>query len=416
MRGHHGVIITNNELPKSDHYDVVELHQHGVPRDNGDIKYPWVLGTDFEQCHEDLAKALRWIVSHVDDCGTLMLELPYPKYTPSSLLSLLRMVKEDLWVVSSEIHDNHALVIVRFYQPDPHAALQFHIDNRPEVGDTLSLIPLINKLQKTWPNCVITANNDRTYELSVLTLDEPPDGADGVLHQWTHRNEYGDYYRRVDDFYYYPIHLAEELGWLAPDECKQPPVPVVEGELRGAARKMLRHYKPKQYVVLAPQTNMPSRNWPGGQHRWRHIANWILNETDLKVVFVGTTPSNVFIENMAHRLKDLGGQTTIQELGTIIKNAKLVVGCDSSPIHLAMGHETRAVVLQGPTAKAPLFRYERVRSVSRRDGGCVNCYQQAPEEKYIEGKQPFLYTCGEIQQPPCMKNICTTQVLDVLRE
>lgn len=412
-----GVVVSNGEFPKSDNYDVIELHDQGNPGHNGDVKYPWVLGTMFEQAHESLATTIRWLIEHVEEDGVLMIHLEYPKHRPSQVLDLVKMLVENPWIITSELYESNTLLILRprFLLPD--SAVSFYIDNRYEIGDTLSLIPLVHRLQDQWPNCKITVHAD-PYKLlpkSVMVSPQLKSWTDGVLRQRTHKTEYGDYYRRADDFYFFPIRLAMLNGYLLPGEDEKPPVPKITGTLTSKVKDRLFKRGNHDFVVVAPEASTPLRQWP--MSRWKHVINWLLQNGE-RVVLVGKKKLEHDAGLWCNKLVNLGGMTEVRELSEIISRAKLVIGVDSSPGHLAMGHGVRSVLLQGMTAGAPLWRYEMVRPVTRKSG-CLNCYQKhEPGNVYIEGKQPMIYGCGPKHSDvldlhaECMLEISVMSVLD----
>jgi len=416
-RGKQGVVVTNaGGVPKSDDYDLIELHDHGSPSLDGDSKYPWVLGTMFEQLHESMAKTLRWVIEHVEDDGLLILHLPYPKHRPSQLLDMVSMLLPDPWIVSSELWNNQTLLVLRPTRPNKEANLTFYINNRHEVGDTISLIPLLDLLHTEWPNCQTVVRNDGYKLLSGKATVNPqiPERADAVLHQWTHQTEYGDYYRRSDDFYFFPIRLAVQNGLLPPGQNPKPPVPKIDGELSPKVRERLFKRGGTEYVVIAPEANQSLRQWP--KERWQHVVSWLL-ESGYKVVVVGRDKFEYEPKVWRNKFVNLCGVTTVLELAAVIRSAKLVVGVDSSPGHLAMGHGVRSVLLQGMTAGAPLWRYDLVRSVTRKNTECLNCYQKhEPGNLYIEGQQSVVYGCKPSTDTPCMREISVTSVIDALRE
>jgi glycosyltransferase involved in cell wall biosynthesis len=418
-RGRRGVVATNlSEYEGPVDFDLVSFSGSApTPLDKDDDRtYPWALATMVGSA-TDVPALLRWLIRRVEKTGVLMIELPYPKFKPSDVLRMLRMALLDLWVITSELKNGSTIVVVKLKHPDKQDAVGFYINNRTEVGDTMSLIPLCHELRREWPNCVIWVKEDPhgLLEGKALVSKEMNMASDGVLHQYTHRYEYGDYWRRTDDFYAYPIHLACNLGWLKDTECPEyPEVPAIEGEYRDTVRTRMKKAR-DGYIVVAPQTNFAPRDWSDA--RWIRVIRWLV-EHDNRVVVVGRNRMTVDVGPHHQKVINLAGFTNVKELGTIIKGATLLVGCDSSPVHMAMGHKVRAIVLQGPTAEAPLFRYDQVVSVHRKTG-CVNCYQRVGDDvPYIEGEQPSLYPeCNaNAGNTTCMDKISVMQVIDTLRE
>jgi len=95
------------------------------------------------------------------------------------------------------------------------------------------------------------------------------------------------------------------------------------------------------YIVIAPGPGAwPGRNW--NELRWRILCGQLLRTSP--VVLVGTGR-----EYQLPNTYDLRGQTSYLDLAAVIKNARMFVGIDSFPAHVAGAMETPRVVLFGIT-------------------------------------------------------------------
>lgn len=391
-KANRGLIVTDNPGEVPEDFDAEVTNQPSG-------QHHWVLVT---------TNAIQPSMGTVADLGYLIVCRPYPGNLPSEIAA---QVKDHWggagWLVAEEIKDGVSLVVVRLGAP---ANKVFYLDNRSEIGDTLSLVPLIKALQSEH-RCLVVVRDDphgllKSYGVEVSPY--VPTNCSGVWHQVPARHEYGDYYRRVDDFYHYPLHMAQLLGWLRADYPKQPEIPQVSEPLDQLESKL-----PKDYIVVAPEANFGPRTWP--KERWSRVVYWLL-EHGQSVVVLGRNGLKVRPGAYYKRYIDLNGKTTIKQAGEIIRRARLLVGCDSSPAHMAAGHGVRSIVVQGPTAGASTFRYDLQRSVHRLDDDCINCYQKAPGTPYREGEQPPLYACGNMQMPPCIDKISVGQVVSAIAE
>jgi heptosyltransferase I len=91
-------------------------------------------------------------------------------------------------------------------------------------------------------------------------------------------------------------------------------------------------------VVLLPGAGKENKLWP--VERWREVAK----RTNALVVW---GPGE---EPLARRISDnLAPPTNLRELAGYLKNAKLVLGADTGPLHLAAALGTKVVGLYGPT-------------------------------------------------------------------
>lgn len=95
---------------------------------------------------------------------------------------------------------------------------------------------------------------------------------------------------------------------------------------------------PTSDVIILPGAGKPNKLWPA--ERWREIAKntnaliaWGPNERSLA-------------ESIGGRLAP---PTNLRELASLLRSAKLVIGGDTGPLHLAAALGTRVIGLYGPT-------------------------------------------------------------------
>lgn len=99
---------------------------------------------------------------------------------------------------------------------------------------------------------------------------------------------------------------------------------------------------PLDYVVFHCKSNEVYKDW--NDKDWHMLANWINTEYDLPVVEVGL--QSVLVGH-AKGIIDLCSKTSLLETAEVIRRAKIFVGIDSGPGHLANAVETYGVVLLG---------------------------------------------------------------------
>ncbi len=111
-------------------------------------------------------------------------------------------------------------------------------------------------------------------------------------------------------------------------------------------------------IALHPFTSDPVKQWP--IERFKELAQRIVRELKVKVVFVGKVESEIGIGKGIGRenpeIIDLINKTSLAELAQVLKQCKLLVTCDSGPMHLAAAVGTPVVALfrndlPGKTAK-----------------------------------------------------------------
>jgi ADP-heptose:LPS heptosyltransferase/glycosyltransferase involved in cell wall biosynthesis len=219
-----------------------------------------------------------------------------------------------------------------------------------------------------------------------------------VFHQWTHKNEYGDYFRRKHHFYDYPIVLAQEIGWLPKrplppaEKIDLPPFPAYEID--------------EPFVAIVHEVGGVSRRWPMG--RWKRLIEWLKSE-GYNVAVVGKDPLG------SEEARDLTGTTVLESMG-IIQKAALCVCADTVAAHIASSVGTPCVVLMGPTDPEKVFLSDTVHLVYRADGGCINChFALRDDQPYREGEQLPIHTCDP-HNSDCMHKITVGQVIDAVSQ
>ena len=100
---------------------------------------------------------------------------------------------------------------------------------------------------------------------------------------------------------------------------------------------------PKKFIAIHCQSNQASRDWSA--EKWEELVYWILSQLiDYQVVEVGLS-SNLNIKN--DRYLNLCGKLNLLETAEVIRRAKLYIGIDSGPAHLANAVGTFGVIMIG---------------------------------------------------------------------
>jgi lipopolysaccharide heptosyltransferase II len=156
------------------------------------------------------------------------------------------------------------------------------------------------------------------------------------------------------------------------------------------------------YLAMAPGANSPLRRWPA--RRFGELAGAARNGLGIPTVFVGAPSDSVLCEEAeAHSGgagRSLAGRTSLRALAAVVGGARLFVGNDSGPLHIAAAAGTPVVGLFGPNSPdrfAPRGAPSRV--VARRPP-CSPCGQ------------------GECVGPdgPCMETIPVDEVSSALND
>jgi ADP-heptose:LPS heptosyltransferase len=129
-------------------------------------------------------------------------------------------------------------------------------------------------------------------------------------------------------------------------------------DLSWAAADISRFKLPPGFAVLVPGAapHRPEKRWPA-----QKFANLAVQLQDRSVV-VGTKPEAPFaaaIKSFAPLSLDLTGQTSLAELVSVLRQARLVIGNDTGPVHIAAALGVPTIVLfsnaSDPALTAPRY-------------------------------------------------------------
>ena len=100
---------------------------------------------------------------------------------------------------------------------------------------------------------------------------------------------------------------------------------------------------PEQYIAVSCTSNAEEKNWPADN--WTELANLVTEKLGIPVVEVGLVP---YITDKANqKYINLCGKLSILESAEVIRRAKLFIGIDSGPAHIANTVGTPGVILIG---------------------------------------------------------------------
>ncbi len=99
-------------------------------------------------------------------------------------------------------------------------------------------------------------------------------------------------------------------------------------------------------IAIHPFTSDPVKQWP--IERFRELARRIAEELKVKVVLIGkeegiASPSAR--NDSSNEITDLVNKTSLVELAQVLKQCRILISCDSGPMHLAAAVGTPVVAL-----------------------------------------------------------------------
>jgi len=135
----------------------------------------------------------------------------------------------------------------------------------------------------------------------------------------------------------------------------------------------------KPYVVFAVGANWENKRWR--TDFFAELGDWLYN---LKVIPVliggGETDFKIAADiyaAMQNSPVNLVNKTNLKQLAYVIENARLVIGGDTGPVHLAAGLKIRTLMLMGPTDANRNGPYGQIQNAIEVDRDCKGCWKRA---------------------------------------
>ncbi|EEG10240.1 putative lipopolysaccharide heptosyltransferase III [Pseudogulbenkiania ferrooxidans] len=137
-----------------------------------------------------------------------------------------------------------------------------------------------------------------------------------------------------------------------PDERALTLVPGANAEAVAGARLTALGLEPQRYILIHPTSRWLFKTWPV-----QHMASLIdaLTARGEQVLLTAAPdPAELAMleqiqQKLARPVASLAGQLTLKELAAVIDQARLFVGMDSVPMHMAAALQTPTVALFGPS-------------------------------------------------------------------
>ena len=107
---------------------------------------------------------------------------------------------------------------------------------------------------------------------------------------------------------------------------------------------------PNGYAALTPGSKWPTKVWPA--ERFGDVARVLSSEEGLPVLVLGSADERALAEEVVRRAGGgvvAAGRVGLGETAALLASARLMIGNDSGPTHIAMAAGTPTVAIFGPT-------------------------------------------------------------------
>lgn len=129
------------------------------------------------------------------------------------------------------------------------------------------------------------------------------------------------------------------------------------------------------FVAVAPGAKGILKRWP--EDAFAILCDRIISETGHAVVLVGLGEDADIVKRILKKVRtkpiDLVDRTTLRELASVFKRARLVITNDSAPLHLGCAVRTKVLAIFGPTDSAKYGPTGPSDAVIRKDLSCAPC-------------------------------------------
>ncbi len=181
--------------------------------------------------------------------------------------------------------------------------------------------------------------------------------------------------------------------------------PVSEGYVNGYLQEW--GIAPDQPIIcIHPGTGTWVKHWL--EERWADAADTLADQLEAAVVFTGGDHELALVRRIASQMHRraciMAGDTRIGQLAAVFKRAKVVLGPDSGPLHLAAAVGTPTVSLFGPADPQEFGPWgpPRKHLVLGSDIGCRPC-------------RVLDWGADSPEFHPCVRDITLARVLDAAR-
>jgi len=163
--------------------------------------------------------------------------------------------------------------------------------------------------------------------------------------------------------------------------------------------------------------SMKARMWPIS--RFAKIADWIIDDLDKEIVFIGATEdkdlikkikSNMKSKNKDKKTRSTAGKLNIMQTTKLIENLDLFITNDTGPMHIAAAQNTKTISLFGPS---PFKRW------APQGDNFINIHEQTKlwcRPCIVNNKGGKMTDCFNAEYQKCMKLIKIETVKTVIKK
>ena len=155
-------------------------------------------------------------------------------------------------------------------------------------------------------------------------------------------------------------------------------------------------------VIVNIGASKPANRWY--PERWAELCGRLQRELDLSVHLIGSSEDRAIADEVLARssaaIADRVGRLSLKQTAGLIRTARLFIGCDTGPLHIAAALETPCVALFGASDPSRTGPYGQAAGIVARPAPCSPCRRR---------------TCN-VHGHPCMRDISVELVIARARD
>jgi ADP-heptose:LPS heptosyltransferase/2-polyprenyl-3-methyl-5-hydroxy-6-metoxy-1,4-benzoquinol methylase len=265
-------------------------------------------------------------------------------------------------------------------------------------GDVLLTTPVIRALRGKYPNSLITFKTDFPEILDNNPfLDRCTNNSD--------RKEYDLIYNLKYELFP-EIPLIEAYARIAQIKVKNPQLEFYLTDLEKVdVDNFLNslHVKRDKLAILHPLVGGRTKSW--NREKYQHICDYF-RANDYKVITMGNSADCVELKGAINLI----GKLSLRQSAVLISRAKVFIGLDSFPMHVANAFEIPSVVLFGSTDPGKILIDGRKLKIVQSTEYCLGCRHDTTPDRWkqnVDCRRGRLY---------CMESISPDRVIEQTEE
>jgi lipopolysaccharide heptosyltransferase II len=202
------------------------------------------------------------------------------------------------------------------------------------------------------------------------------------------------------------MRLVEQWTGVIADEAVPYNLNVYDNERESVAKILADFGISQPYFCIHAGSGTVVKRWHN--ELWAKVADTLIDQLDAAVIFTGSDGERALIDNiqnrMSHKSYTTAGELQVEQLAALLQGAKLLLGPDSGPLHLAAAVGTPTVALFGPADPVEFAPWGDMRRhiVLTSSIGCRPC-------------RVLDWGDDDPENHPCVREITIGQVLEAAR-